>query len=314
MYDAHMRPSRILLVVIACAATIVIVAVMITGGFLNGHPPIPEGVQTIHGVLQRAPMSLSRRGTHTLMVNGRPLYFAESATVNLYVEEGREAQFQGLIQANTDAGALPVLFVSRVIGGREETKRLWSVPTLQLSISVPASFRGTIQGDTAVFTASGSSRQALTVARVTSGDLPFDFRVLKNATGAQLVLTPLVIGGRKAASMLDERGGEFAVYVQAPIRSSSGAVLTTRDLIALTFTLDPVEDVHTQTQNALQIARSLTLGPPPSSVRHPVSAASGTGATAAGKPCGGPAGILCPAGYSCAITDPENDIGACAAL
>ncbi len=173
-------------------------------------------------------------------MKGKPVYFVESSLVNLRAHEGREADFQGTLEHNIDPRALPVLVVSKVIGGAAEA-RTWTIPALQVSLAVPRSYKAVIEGSTATFSASGSLRPLLTVRPEPVDSLPFDFRLVKAGSGAGLRITPLVIANRKAVSVLQEQTGLYVVYVDMlPGDSSSSAAAAPLSVISLTFSLDSV--------------------------------------------------------------------------
>lgn len=276
--------------------------------------PLPEGLQTVRGVLEQVDISLSRSGTHRLIVGNKPMYYVESSTVNLRLHEGREAEFQGTLEHNIDPRALPVLVVTNVIGGAAEEARTWTIPALQMSIAVPRRYRAIIEGSVATFTASGSVKPLLTIRPQPAASLPFDFRTVKANSGSGLRIAPLVIANRKAVSVLQEQKRLFAVYVDLVQQGSSSSAGAARDIIGLTFMLDAQGTLDRQMADAVKVVQTLrfTNAGSSSSRRPVVPASSGSlSSDGADKPCGGAAGILCPSGYYCSITDRENDIGEC---
>ncbi len=278
-----------------------------------GTPPpvaIPEGVQRVSGTLERAELSLSRRGTHLLRQQGVALYFVESSQVNLRMQEGRDVELQGIVELNTDPKELPVLVVERVLRGAEEGVKSWTVASLGVSLDVPKSWQGTAEAKSMRFTRSGSALPILRVFQESSADLTFDWTTLKAATGSELVVEPVVIDGHKGASVYSAQKKAMNVHVDLG-QAAAGRV--TQLLLTLEFQLDPRVDPEVELRDFKRIAQSLRFGP---ASRAPSSAAAGSAASTIGsadegKPCGGPAGVLCPAGLYCQITDVVSNIGKC---
>ncbi len=269
---------------------------------------LPEGPQEVEGVLSRVPLSLTRRGTHILKnQHGRELTYVESTAVNLGYIEGKTVTLLGTYQRNTDKRALPVLVVEKVIKGGDDVLREWKLPRLNLVLDVPTLWQGVITGSTAVFHAQGSSGTLLDIRTGSSSQLPFNFKTL-SASGS-LQVTPLVLGLRKAAAVVDEEHNRWYVAVDL---SSPSSPQTTENVLVLTFKLDPKENIDEQIQRFQRIVKTLTLTEKPRTTPTTPVPSSGSGSVSAdGRPCGGPAGILCPAGYYCAITDSSISAGIC---
>ncbi len=273
----------------------------------NRREPLPQGSRTARGTLERVEISLTRRGTHALAREGEQFTYVESPTVDLHALEGRTVELQGTYEENTDRRDLPVFVVTKVTGGAVGQKRAWTIPSLGVSFSVPREWKGDVTKSVARFTVSGSTLPMLRVLVETADALPFDFRTL-TSSGTDLRLMPLVIGTRKAVTVETDGQPSFTVYVDLDAASA-----TDDRLLAFVFRLEEDADVAAiQREDALGIVRSLAFRA--SSAPRATTPQSGTGSAAEGKPCGGPAGVLCPSGYSCQITDAATDIGVCKRL
>lgn len=245
--------------------------------------PIPIGIQTMTGTLLPADISVLRRGTHFLVKDGRRLCFVESTTVNLHAFEQKSVTVRGTFEANIDPTLLPVLVTQEVTPVEEETQNVTFSPS-DLTGVVPRSWlKGTQKGVT-VFLPEGGGEPVLSVSRQKATPLP--------TSGA-----PFQISGHHA--------------VRNRHSGTSGETLSIEDgtdLILMTFTPRGNVDEPTllRTQWAAFLS-SLRFGAASSASSLP---SSGSGALK-GTPCGGTAGILCPAGQYCAITDLQENIGHC---
>lgn len=73
------------------------------------RPVLPEGEQTVEGILEPVELSLVRRGTHLLTQNGDGVFYVESSAVSLREFEGMKVSVRGLLSENADTSFLPVL-------------------------------------------------------------------------------------------------------------------------------------------------------------------------------------------------------------
>lgn len=249
---------------------------------------LPSGPQTLTGSLTPAELSLNRRGTHVLRQMGRDVYYVESSLLNLRSFEGMDVTITGTLEKNTDASYLPVLVATNVVL-ISEPSHMWTVPALHLTFSAPLAWNGDVFDDGVSFTQTGSSAPLLKIHRSSLAQLP--------------VGSPLVIGGERA--VLIESGSGQVVYVQ-----SGPNVLA----VELDKTLmnpsgkDPVRSV-------LLLLKSIAfMNASSSSVGSAMSTGSSATSTQSAMPCGGPAGILCPTGMYCAITDTQLGIGVCSGI
>lgn len=242
---------------------------------------LPEGPQTVTGVLQSVPLSLKRRGTHVLLREGRQFTYLESTTVALPQYEGEEVTLEGTFEPNFDPHDLPVLVV-RAMQDRSQMRGVF-LPTVGLRLDVPQQWSIVRNGGGSSFTASGSTRPILMVARSALIFLPPG--------------SPAIVGGERAVRLILPGGSDQVVYV------SRG-----KDILTLAFTPGAAQAL-TAPALFLKILKSVRFDPSSPSL----SPSSGTGSPLPhGQPCGGAAGILCPDGSYCAINDAQANAGFCA--
>jgi hypothetical protein len=244
---------------------------------------LPEGPQTMTGILVPLPISVSRRGTHALMQNGHSTYVVESSTVNLRHFEDVEAIVTGHLEPNIDPESPAVLVASGVTLVEIEL-RTWTVPAFNLTIDTPPDWNPTFFPDGVRFSQTGSS--------VILSIHPSSQPALPSGNSHQVAGYPgVVVTGSGMQTLFLRRGAQILTFeYHESVAPSARGDLFLRMLRSVKFT-------------AASSARSAT------------SATTGTGSsTAMGVPCGGPAGVLCPAGQFCEVTDTATNIGHCRAL
>lgn len=243
---------------------------------------LPEGVQSVSGVVEQAKISLDRRGSHVLLQDDVPHAYLESTRVNLRAYESQQVTLSGSYQANTHPDDLPVIVV-QAITSAEETMKEWVVPGLGLSVEAPIHWTRQADGAATEFMVPGISQPVL---RISEAPLPPED---DRPDGASVVLD----------GYPGVRVSDFA--------AKTDIVHVFRDATMVTFewNVQAAEAVQLEAEAWGKILQSIefsTPAPPPSSI--PSSAAPGAA-------CGGPAGILCPSGQYCEITDRELGIGKC---
>ena len=184
-------------------------------------------------------------------------------------------------------------------------QRYTGIAALNVSLAVPRSWHAEIKGTQATFTTSGSSFPALIVRKESVEDLPFNFHTLAGSS-ATLHLTPLVISGKKAVRVVQDPAGSEAIHIEIP---------STENVLTLSFPSPVLVDAALASKilQSLHLSAVHTSSPGKMSAQGSLPGTS-SGPSAEGKPCGGPAGILCPGGYFCQVTDPAEDIGICKKL
>lgn len=254
---------------------------------------LPQGTQTLTGTLIPAELSLSRRGTHVLKVDGEDIAYVESTTVNLRLFELTDVGVTGVFHVNTDPTDLPVLIASNVhaIDIPAESRE---IPSLGMTLRVPSDWSMQSFDDGVSFALTGSSTPLLRVMRASITRLPDG--------------TPMFVAGYNAVRINGEDGAQ-TVHVMAG-----------RSVVTFTWTPDD----EAQTAAFAQMLRTAIVRASSSSARtqtgatmsrasSPGGSAGSATSTAPGQPCGGPAGVLCPAGSYCAVTDADG-VGTCKAL
>jgi len=259
--------------------------------------PLPQGTQTMTGTLVPAELSLTRRGTHMLKVDGDNVAYVESKTVSLRQFELTEVGVVGTFQHNTDPSDMPVLVVTSV-RAVEIPARTLDLPSVGLTLRVPHDWTVETFDDGVAFSLTGSTSPLLRVMRSALTRLPQG--------------TPMFIGGYDAVR-IDGDDGAQTVHLEGG-----------RTIVTFTWTPDGNDEYAPAFAQLLRTAvvRSVAASSPRSATgAQAVSRAPATGsavsagaaASAKPQPCGGPAGILCPAGTYCAVNSPDG-VGTCVSL
>lgn len=242
-------------------------------------PPLPEGEQTVEGVLQPAEISLMRRGSHTLVQNGEDRAFVESTVVNLRAYDGKRVTLRGIFERNVEPSDLPVLIVREIVSA--ESDREWIFPQWGLSFTLPSTWTKTETPRTVQFRVEGWDDALLTLAN--AGD---DIAELPAGQ-------PLVVARKRAVSV-QKVTGEETVFIEL----ESGI---------FTMSFNPGEHPLKEELRAVweNLKKTATI------VTKNVSSVPRATGSGSGIPCGGPAGVLCPGGEYCAITDRQENVGRC---
>ena len=249
-------------------------------------PPVelPIGVQTMTGTLLPAEITTLRRGSHLLVdKEGQRLCFVESTTINLRSFEGKTVVIRGVLEPDTDATYLPIL-VTQDVTATEQDMHALSLPAFGLTGSIPRTWLDAIQKDSTVLLVEGSSVPLVTITLKKQTPLP--------ATGA-----PFQISGHHATRAVTPGTQEETTSVERG-----------DDLIVLTFSPPPGDAANAELLRAQWGGFLTSLAFTDASGSQSSSAQS---EQVAGTPCGGTAGILCPSGQYCAITDMKENIGHC---
>ncbi|MBM3231502.1 hypothetical protein FJZ28_04225 [Candidatus Peregrinibacteria bacterium] len=248
-------------------------------------PPLPEGEQTVKGILQPASLSAVRRGTHVVLQDGIDVYYAESALVNLRTYQGKMITMRGKLEHNIDPSFLPVLVISSVTDV-EDTAKTVSLPDIPLSMEVPVLWKRSETAGRYEFRLESDTPEVDPVLAVWKEE------------GATLPEggVPIVIDASRAVRLIDDLSGTQIVAVKQPAT-------------VLFFRFIPGDRVQADTlrEQFLSVLSTVTLKASGASS----SAVPATGSGSLGGPCGGPAGILCPSGSYCDVTDLQENIGRC---
>jgi len=267
---------------------------IVWSGFTGPGRPrlLPEGVQTMTGTLIPAELSLMRRGTHVLKIDGEDVAYVESTTVNLRMYELTEAGVTGTFRHNTDPSDLPVLLASSVRTVEIPAKTI-EVPSVGLTLRMPLAWSVETFVDGAAFSLTGSATPFLRVMRSSLTRLPEG--------------TAMFIGGYDAVRV-DGLNDSQTVHLQAG-----------RTIVTFTWTSTD----NAQSPGFAQMLRTAVVRSMANSSQKPMtggflrmpssSGTTGSAGPSRPQPCGGPAGVLCPAGTYCAVNSPDG-VGTCAPL
>jgi hypothetical protein len=247
---------------------------------------LPTGTLTFSGSLVQAELSLTRRGTHILRENGKDMYYVESSKVNLRDYEGMDVSVTGHLELNSDPNAQAVI-VADSVTLIQVPSHVWTLPAFNMSFNAPLAWNGTLFSDGISFTETGSTDSLLKIYRASIAQLPSG--------------TPLVVGGQGAVKVSTASGA--VIYIQ-----HGPNIITLQEGPALSVS------TGVEQQNFVRLLKSVSFSDSTSSSSGSGSSLSGTGSSLTGTPCGGVAGILCPAGSYCAITDRTSGTGVCQSL
>lgn len=295
-------------VVLALCVILGLLAFALFSRVIERSATIPEGEQIVHAVIQAAPLSLDRRGTHMLMTGGTLFSYAESTTINLRPYEGQVVELTGTYELNIRKNDLPVLVVKAAKGNDVEMKG-WKFPSLGLEIKTPKDWQTIRTGSGAEFTMDGVDSPVMTIALE-----PYDEEVFKR--DGEFAFTLLTVDGHRAASQTE--GGASFITID---RGVSQSIPRNQRLMRVVIMFAILKDAGDPSLIMDRIVRSIRLGfvsdassssvsgtPRSTYGGSEIPSSSGLGV---GSPCGGEAGILCPGGFYCEITDRDLNIGKC---
>lgn len=241
--------------------------------------PLPEGEQTISGILKPTEISVSRRGTHLIEQDGVELYYAESALVNLRDYQNKRVTLRGTLEYNIDTVYLPVLVVESVVDV-EDTVKEHVFAEIGTTLAAPIHWKVVKREGRQQFRLPDDEEIILQVWQEAGQELP---------EGG----VPIVVDATRATRLIDELTGSQHVIVKRPDQ-----------LLHLLFTPGNRVSADRLREDFVQILSSVEL-------KAPERESTSTGTGSLGAPCGGAAGILCPTGYFCDVQDLEENIGRC---
>jgi len=245
--------------------------------------PLPEGLQTISGVLNKTGLSPVRRGTHVIIIEGIAVYLVESSKVDLHQYEGQMVSLKGALERNTDPKSLPVLVVEEVLASENDLMK-WKFSEFAMEMETPSLWEAARSGETIQFFSEGSEKPVLTIYMESGKESLEGF--------------PVIIGGTQALRKIDDSTGAEYLYVA-------------RGAGVINFIMNPqsVSDPNELKTEWLKVLRSIKFGKSSAGADEP--GPSPLNSTGSGLFCGGSAGILCPPGYYCDVKDMEENIGVC---
>lgn len=271
MRKAFVSLSVVSLLLVACG-----------GGVL---PPLPDGEQTVTGVLKQAELSAVRRGSHLLEQDGVNVYYAESSLINLREYQGKRVTLRGTLEHNTDPENLPVLVAESVVDV-EETSEEHTLSDVGVRITTPIQWK------------------------LVKREGKYQFRLEEDGEDSILVIwqeegtelpdggIPIVVDATRATRLVDDLSGTQIVIVKR-----EGNLLHMRFSPGQRINADRLREYFLAALSSVDLISSQVDDLQPT---------LGTGSLS--TPCGGTAGILCDEGYFCDIQDFEENIGRCRKL
>ncbi len=246
----------------------------------KNHAPFQTGPLQIEGVLTSTGISLIRRGSHVLTVDGHAAYYLESARLNLDDFEGQTVTASGTVEPNVSDEYLPILIVESLSSLDSHSGNETSFQSLGIAFVVPQTWNVNIEKGVLTARLSGSTIPFLTLRHDEKGVLAESGQTLR-------------IGGRPAGSIQRADGSE-EIFVSHDV-----------GVLLLHYVPSDAEDasLRAELDQVLSTVRFLQT---PS--RSSSSIRTGTGSAIL---CGGAAGILCPQGFFCEITDHTVNTGRC---
>jgi hypothetical protein len=277
---------RLFGIAIAIIAAITILILTFGERGEDENPAVDYGPRSATGILLKADVSLTRRGTHILSINGKSEFYAESKTVNLAALENQTVFIVGDLQPNTRAADLPVLIVESIQPAFTVfAVKKWEMPALNISFDAPSHWQGSVKGMDANFRVGSSDTSIL---------------IVNGASGSSLPPGKTFFVGSGQGSRLTS-GTAQDVYLQ-----EKKIIIHFHFDAAFQEGVERLEDSALLTQQFERLLKSIAfLSDPKSS-----SSKAGSGSTM-NLVCGGPAGVLCESGYYCEITDAALQAGVC---
>ncbi|MAE68763.1 MAG: hypothetical protein QF793_00130 [Candidatus Peribacteraceae bacterium] len=269
-------------VVIACLSVLGVVLTSCGGGVL---PPLPEGEQTVTGILKQAELSAVRRGSHIIEQDGVDVYYTESSLINLREYQTKRVTLRGVFEHNTDPDDLPVLVAESIVDV-EETSEEHIFSAIGVTLSTPVQWKLVKREGKYQFRLEEDGDDALLVVWQEAGEVLPDGGV------------PIVVDATRAIRLQDDLSGVQIVAVKR-----SGKILHLRFSPGTRANADRLREDFIEVLKSVELKAASTQGPDPT---------FGTGSLS--TPCGGAAGILCSDGYFCDIQDFEENIGRCRKL
>lgn len=280
LYSLPMHTIR--LAIIAGSASAMLLLAACGGGVEQTHYPYGPLSQT--GMLVSTGVSLVRRGTHALVAEGKIAFYLESKTQNLQEYSGRRVNVSGVLEKNVHETFLPVLSVNTItLAERETPLQEWALPLLSLTFRAPETWQG-IRAERSISFLDGDagSGTVLTIDAIDAKGLPEGI--------------PAIIGGAVAVKIRSAGAGSEEIHV-----------LRNAQVLRIRFT--PTAGAASEQRAIFDAVLASIAFTASSSSATSASGATGSGSTQ--QPCGGPAGILCPAGQYCDVFDAKDNVGKC---
>lgn len=244
-----------------------------------------------------------------LQVESKEKYFLESAAFDLDEFEGSAVTLRGTLERNIDPSALPVLIVREIDGFSAQTRTVF-IAAFGMTMDIPSTWRETRKNNLVAFSASGASAPVLVIGGQSTDQTPpqfFSSSAAPHMDGKETV--PIVVASKRALRVYEADSTEQTIYIDRDEGQGNGK---TRIIVILFHPPEGGEKVMTEV--FLKTIQSIKFGREGALSSQATSSSAGSESAASsglGKPCGGPAGILCPAGQYCDVTDLTANIGIC---
>lgn len=291
LYNTHSTSvsMRKDLIILSTTITLVLAAMSLSGCNNPQSHNVTVGPLTATGTLTSTGVSLLRRGTHVLTTENNERFYLESRNQNLEEYAGQHVVVQGTVEPNIDTKYLPVIVVNGITSlDGSHGLHAWRIPALNILIQTPDDWTGELDNTTATFHRKNDAYPLLTIIKKSDTKLP---------SGGTLSR----IRGHAATTI--DRKADLAQDVYILDGTHTLSLHFNADQSSLTGV---TTDLSEMTQPFATLLSSLQfLSDTPS------SQATGSGSSLA---CGGTAGVLCPSGYYCDITDRTLNIGRCKSI
>jgi hypothetical protein len=246
------------------------------------------GAYTATGTIAQTGASLYRRGTHQLLMSGRPRFFLESKTVDLNAYSGKRVAVRGEVSPNTHKKFLPIFRVDEVnvVGDIKEVDvQEYTVSSLHLSLEAPRSWVSDLSDGRLTFSLPEESGPFVAVELRVVDLFPEGLHVR--------------IDGQNGVRIVDEETGVHTVFVDT---GADDATL---------FIFAPKGEESLLLRDAFYtMLRSVDFD----EIKNGDNSEDPEDISGSGIPCGGPAGVLCPEGEYCKVREIDTGIGVCRQL
>lgn len=248
-------------------------------------PPLPNGEQTVTGILKAAELSAVRRGSHIIEQEGVDVYYAESSLINLREYQTKRVTLRGNFEHNTNPEDLPVLVAESVVDV-EETSIEHVLSIIGVTIETPVQWKLVKREGKYQFHLEEDTDEALLVVWQEDGELLPDGGI------------PIVVDATRATRFIDDLSGTHIVSVKRKDK-----------ILHLQFSPGTRANADRLYEDFIEVLNSVELK---SATTDDPDVSFGTGAL--GVPCGGSAGILCPEGSFCDVQSFDDNVGKCRKL
>lgn len=272
-------------------------------GCIDKQSPIPPGdilgAYSATGTIVSTGSSLYRRGTHVLKMDGRSRFYLESKDVNLNQYVGEYIVVQGEVVPNSHERFLPVFQVESVFQVEEPSRpdlQSYRASELRLSLEAPREWVSSVARGKLTFRLAEEPAPFVHIEQNESEFLPEGLPVrIGSRNGVRLVdpSTP-------AAGQRDE-ANQHHVFVQQ------------NEKTVITFLFIPQGEESALLRDAFYtMLRSVRFEE--EEKKEEEESEEEEKQQGSGIPCGGPAGVLCPAGEYCDVKEFDTGIGTCTRL